>query len=142
MAEGRGLVLVLAGDGRPWVTGGVVLRALGQGLDVLVCPLDGDGQVYRQLVRTTGLPGRLAVCPCPGDPERWLTTMAGEIAAGRHDMIVLPAVERILAEGLERELVSLLDARPPGLHLVLAGQGDLGGLADAADMVTCFERRK
>ena len=132
-------MLVFAGDGS-MVAGGVVLRALGQGLRVLVCPLDGGGQMYRELNRTN-LPGRLTVWPCPGDLRRWMADLAGQ-TAGCCDMIVLQAVERLLADGLDRELAGLLAARAPGLHVVLVGQGDLGALTEGADLVTRFERRK
>jgi ATP:corrinoid adenosyltransferase len=137
----KSLTLAFTGDGPDLVAGGVVLRALGQGLSVLVCPLDDDGAVFRQLQRIN-LPGRLSVWPCPGVLRRWLTRLSGATTAGEWDMIVLQPVERLLAEDLGGELAALLRARPPGLHVVLAGRGNPGALLDEADLVTCFERRK
>lgn len=140
MAEDAGLLMVLAGDeksGDPVnAAGGMVLRALGQGLDVLVCDLAGCGEVYQQLLGIKDLPGKLTVCPCPADPASMLEELMGESG---HDMVVLQSVDRVFAEGLEMKLAQALEQRPPGLHVVLSG--DMG-MADKADLVTHFTRRK
>jgi len=125
---GGGLLLLLTGDGARRALGGMLLRALGQGMNVLVCVPDGDQAVYRRLAAVGGLPGRLTVGPLPGretDP---------------YDVVMVPEAGSLLAAGGGRELDGLL--RAGGRYVVLTGGRELLEWTEEADLVTRFERRR
>jgi len=136
MPEGRGLVLVLAGEGAGRALGGMLLRALGQGMNVLICLPDRPAGTYGYLA-AAGLAGRLAVKVFQGAS---LAVAAG--ARDRYDVVMVPEVELVLAAGAGPALQALLQTRPKGQHVVLTCRGDPAGLMPDADMVTRFERKK
>jgi cob(I)alamin adenosyltransferase len=66
------------------------------------------------------------------------------LRSGERDMVV--ADEILTAVGLkvldEKDVLALLDARPPGVHLILTGRGASERLVARADLVTEMHSRK
>jgi len=151
----RGLVIVFTGDGKGKTCAalGQAVRAVGRGLRVLVVQFlkacaSGEHEAARRLapdleIRVMGR----GFVPLPDDPafgeHRAAAREALEYArkvlrSGERDVVV--ADEILTAVGLavldETDVLSLLDARPPGVHLVLTGRGATARLVARADLVT------
>jgi len=151
----RGLVIVFTGDGKGKTTAalGQALRAVGRGLRVLVVQFlkacaSGEHEAARRLapdleIRVMGR----GFVPPPDDPafgehraaaREALQYARKVLRSGQRDMLV--ADEILTAVGLkvldEEDVLSLLDDRPPGVHLILTGRGATEGLIGRADLVT------
>jgi len=151
----HGLVIVFTGDGKGKTTAalGQALRAVGRGLRVLVVQFlkacaSGEHEAARRLapdleIRVMGR----GFVPPPDDPAfeehraaaREALQYARQILrSGQRDMLV--ADEILTAVGLkvleEKEVLSLLDDRPAGVHLILTGRGATESLVRRADLVT------
>ena len=151
----RGLVIVFTGDGKGKTCAalGQAVRAVGRGLRVLVVQFlkacaSGEHEAARRLapdleIRVMGR----GFVPPPEDPAfeehraaaREALQYAHEILRnGERDVLV--ADEILTAVGLkvlaEEDVHALLDARPPGVHLILTGRGATEGLIGRADLVT------
>jgi cob(I)alamin adenosyltransferase len=157
----RGLVIILTGEGKGKTTAalGLALRAVGRGLRVLVVQFlkacaSGEHEAARRLapdleIRVMGR----GFVPPPEDPafeehraaaREALVYARQMLRSGERDMVV--ADEILTAVGLkvldEKDVLALLDARPPGVHLILTGRGASERLVARADLVTEMHSRK
>ncbi len=161
-APRRGLIIVYTGNGKGKTTAslGAVLRALGHGWRVLVLQFfKGDWPVvFGEIEIGKKLSPQLEVLQLGkgfvgymGDKKpreehlaaaREALSMAREkITSGVYDLIVLDEIiYAIDYAGIKlvdiEEVLSLLDAKPPALHLILTGRNAPQALIDRADLVT------
>lgn len=152
---GPGYIHVYTGDGKGKTTAsfGLALRAVGNGLKVLVIQfmkgseMTGERRAAQRLapgmeVRPMGRDGLLH----PDDimeKDRTLATGAieeasGEMASGRWDMLILDELNTACALGLVpvERVLQLMDLKPDGLELVLTGRGAPKEVIEKADLVT------
>ena len=158
----RGLVIVYTGSGKGKTTAalGMVLRALGQGWQVLVLQFfKGDWPVvFGELEMGKRLFPQLEILQVGkgfvkymGDKKPFEEHVAAaqdalriareKITSGVYDLIVLDElIYAIDYAGVQLvaldDVLSLLDAKPPSLHLVLTGRNAPQALIDRADLVT------
>lgn len=158
----RGLVIIYTGNGKGKTTAalGMVLRALGHGWKVLVIQfVKGDWPVvFGELQMGTRLAPQLEVMQLGkgfvkymGDQKPFeehldaarqaMATAKERIGSGVYDLIILDEIiYAIDYAGVQlvsiEEVVGLLEAKPPSLHLVLTGRNAPQALIDRADLVT------
>ena len=158
----RGLILVYTGNGKGKTSAalGAVLRALGHGWRVLVIQFfKGDWPVvFGEVEMGKRLAPQLEVLQLGkgfvkymGDKKPFeehvaaakeaLQTAKARIVSGTYDLIVLDElIYAIDYAGVQlvtlEEVLGLLDAKPPPLHLVLTGRNAPQALIDRADLVT------
>ena len=158
----RGLIIVYTGNGKGKTTAalGAVLRALGHGWRVLVIQFfKGDWPVvFGEVEMGKRLAPQLQVLQLGkgfvkfmGDRKPFeehraaaqeaLKVAKEQIASATYDLIVLDEI--IYAMGYAEvqlitlaDVLALLDAKPPALHLVLTGRDAPQALIDRADLVT------
>ena len=161
-ASRRGLVIVYTGNGKGKTTAalGAVLRALGHGWQVLVIQffkgdwpvVFGDVEMGKRLapqleVRQLGK----GFVQAMGDKKPLDEHLAAAkdalkqakeaITSGRYDLIVLDEiVYAIDYAGVQlvslNDVVELINAKPPTLHLIVTGRNAPQELIDRADLVT------
>ena len=158
----RGLIVLYTGNGKGKTTAalGMVLRALGHGWRVLVIQFfKGDWPVrFGELEMAKRLAPQLEVLQLGkgfvkhmGDAKPFdehlaaakaaVATARERITSGTYDLIVLDEIiYAIDYAGVQLvsldEVLGLLDAKPPALHLVLTGRNAPQALIDRADLVT------
>ena len=158
----RGLVIVYTGNGKGKTTAslGAALRALGHGWRVLVIQFfKGDWPVvFGELEMAKRLAPQFEVLQLGkgfvqsmGDKKPFAEHVAAakdalniareKMASGAYDLIVLDElVYAIDYAGVQlvtlEEVLALLDAKPPSLHLILTGRNAPQALMDRADLVT------
>ena len=158
----RGLLIVYTGNGKGKTSAamGAVLRALGHGWKVLVIQLfKGDWPVvYGEVEMGKRLAPQLEVLQLGkgfvkhmGDKKPFtehqaaakdaLRTAKERIASGAYDLIVLDElIYAIDYAGVQlvslEDVLELLDAKPPSLHLILTGRNAPQAIIDRADLVT------
>src|SRR5579883_1558299 len=152
--EERGLVIVHTGTGKGKSTAafGMVLRCLGHGMRVgIVQFIKGAWDTGERHVLDR-FPD-LVTCRAMGEGFTWDTQdRARDIAAARaaweaaKQMIADPAYRLVLLDELNivlrydylplAEVVAALQAKPPGLHVVVTGRNARPELIAAADLVT------
>ena len=158
----RGLVILYTGNGKGKTTAslGAVLRALGHGWRVLVIQFfKGEWPVvFGEVEMGKRLAPQLEVLQLGkgfvkfmGDKKPFDEHLAAakealkiakeKIASGAYDLIVLDEiVYAIDYAGVQLvsldEVLGLLDAKPPSLHLILTGRNAPQALIDRADLVT------
>ncbi len=161
-APRRGLILVYTGNGKGKTTAslGVVLRALGHGWRALIIQFfKGDWPVvFGEVEMGRRLAPQLEVLQLGkgfvkymGDAKPLEEHLAAakealriakeRITSGTYDLIVLDEiVYAIDYAGVQLisldEVLELLDAKPPSLHLILTGRNAPQPLIDRADLVT------
>ncbi|HZU19055.1 MAG TPA: cob(I)yrinic acid a,c-diamide adenosyltransferase [Candidatus Dormibacteraeota bacterium] len=158
-ARRRGLLLVFTGEGKGKSTAafGLALRAAGNRMPVKIVQfIKGAWKTGEREAIRAHLPGievetgglgftidRLRDPRIPMDEHRAAARAAlhsalQAISSGRYRMVVLDEILGSVAAGLisEAELLALVAARPPELHLVLTGRGATPALIEAADLVT------
>ena len=161
-ASRRGLIIIYTGHGKGKTTAalGMALRALGHGWRVLVLQFfKGDWPVrFGELEIGKQLAPQLEVLHVGkgfvkhmGDAkpldEHLAAAQAGlrmareRITSGCYDLIILDElVYAIDYAGVQlvrvEDVLELLDAKPPSLHLVLTGRDCPQALIDRADLVT------
>ena len=162
MAARRGLVIVYTGDGKGKTTAalGCALRALGQGWRVLVLQFfKGDWPVrFGELEMGKRLSPQLEVrhvgkgfVKYMGDRKPFdehlqaardaLQQARAAITSGAYDLIILDEIvyaidyAEVRLIGLD-DVLGLIDAKPPHVHLVLTGRNAPQALIDRADLVT------
>lgn len=155
MSEGKGLVIVFTGNGKGKTTAslGMALRAWGQGMKVLVIQFIKGGWVYGELLASKRLEG-LQMLPMgegfvrgAGEEEtlahraaaqKALEDARKEMVSGKWDMLILDEI--IYAVGFkllkEEDLLELISAKPPAMHLVMTGRKAPESLIEKADLVT------
>lgn len=154
----QGLVLVHTGNGKGKTTAalGLALRAWGAGLRVLVLQFIKSGGSYgecRGLAALAAADGRMELRSCgrgftlrgstsPEEhrraAEEALRDARAAITSDQYDLIVLDEINYAVKFGLLRveDVLSLLDARPAALHLVLTGRDAAPEIIARADLVT------
>jgi cob(I)alamin adenosyltransferase len=157
----EGIVVFYTGKGKGKTTAalGLAMRAVGAGLRVLVVQLIKGTWRYGELESAKRLAPALQLramgkgfVGIMGDrlPREEHVAAAleavdhvrRELASGRWDMVVVDEVFtahslQLIGEG---ELEALLDARPPGVHMVMTGRGAPTRLFPRANIIT--EMRK
>jgi cob(I)alamin adenosyltransferase len=158
----QGLIIIYTGNGKGKTSAslGAVFRALGHGWRVLVIQFfKGDWPVvFGELELGKRLAPQLEVVQLGkgfvkymGDKKPFDEHLAAakealriareKITSGAYDLIVLDELlYAIDYAGVQlvtlEEVLSLLDAKPPGLHLILTGRNAPQTLIDRADLVT------
>ena len=158
----RGLLIVYTGNGKGKTSAamGAVLRALGHGWKVLVIQFfKGDWPVvFGEVEMGKRLAPQLEVLQlgkgfvkAMGDKKPFAEHQAAakealriakeQIASGAYDLIVLDEiVYAIDYAGVQlvsiEEVLDLIEAKPPSLHLILTGRNAPQALIDRADLVT------
>jgi len=156
MVEKQGLILVNTGNGKGKTTAalGLAMRAWGQGLKVLVVQFIKGNWKYGELeaakrmgpdfvIRQMG-EGFVQSCTENERPSHELAaaealqTAKEEIAAQKWDMIILDEINYAVKFGLVAvdDVLSLLEAKPAALHVVLTGRDAHPQIIDKADLVT------
>ena len=164
----RGLIIVNTGNGKGKTTAslGVALRALGHGWRVLIIQFfKGDWPVvFGELEMAKRLAPQFEVLQLGkgfvkhmGDAKPFEEHLAAakdalriakeQITSGAYDLIVLDEIiYAIDYAGVQlvslEDVLALLDAKPPALHLVLTGRGAPQALIDRADLVTEMQEIK
>ncbi len=156
MARSKGYVVVLTGDGKGKTTSalGMALRACGHGARVAVLQFIKSGMAYGECFSAKSVSGLeiqafgLGCVGMPGDTRSKREHVDAAAAAmasarekafgGRYGMVVLDEINVALSLGLiqPEEVLSLLDRKPEGLHLVLTGRDAPSEILDRADLVT------
>lgn len=151
-----GLVAVNTGDGKGKTTAafGTVLRAVGYGWRTLVVQFIKGTWQYGEMIGLEHLPGvrlermgagfyKIMGDKLPDEVHRQaaadaLTLARREMLSGEWDLIVLDEVNVAMQTGLlpVADVLDLIDARPPWLHLILTGRGAPQEIIDRADLVT------
>lgn len=156
--EKKGLVIVHTGEGKGKTTAalGLALRAWGDGLRVLILQFIKGSWEYGELKaieKLSSLDGGIEVRQCGLGFTRRDSANAEEhrkaaesalneareaIRGGKWNMVILDEINYAVKFGLigEQDLLSLLEARPEALHLVLTGRDALTSLINSADLVT------
>lgn len=151
---GKGLVLVLTGNGKGKTTSalGLVFRALGHGFPVSVIQFIKGSWKYGELEAAKRF-GDLLDFHVMGRGFTWksddlakdraMAREAWEFAAatireGRHRLVVLDEITYAINYKIidEREVIETLAARPESVHVVVTGRDAPEGLRAAADLVT------
>ena len=161
-ASRRGLIILYTGPGKGKTTAalGMALRALGHGWRVLVIQFfKGDWPVvYGELEMAKRLAPQFELLQLGkgfvkhmGDAKPFEEHLAAaqealavareRIVSGAYDLIVLDElIYAIDYAGVSlvslEEVLGLLEAKPPALHLVLTGRNAPQALIDRADLVT------
>lgn len=161
-ASRRGLIIIYTGNGKGKTSAalGAVLRALGHGWRILVIQFfKGDWPVvFGEVEMGKRLAPQLEVLQLGkgfvkylGDKKPLEEHVAAatealriakeRIVSGTYDLIVLDElIYAIDYAGVQlvtlEEVVALLDAKPPALHLILTGRNAPQVLIDRADLVT------
>jgi cob(I)alamin adenosyltransferase len=153
---GKGYIHLYTGDGKGKTTAalGLALRAVGNGLRVLIIQFlksgadpSGEevaaGKLAPQLeIRRRGAPGFVQPDRITEEDRRRaqsaLAEASKEMAARQWDLIVLDEINVAVAFGLVplEDVQSFLDGKPAGLEVVLTGRRAPQELIDAADLVT------
>jgi cob(I)alamin adenosyltransferase len=162
MPARRGLTIVYTGDGKGKTTAamGMAFRALGQGWRVLVIQFfKGDWPVvFGELELAKRLAPQIEFLQLGkgfvkhmGDDKPFdehvaaareaVATAREKLASGAYDLVILDEiVYAIDYAGVQLvsldEVLGLIDARPPSVHLVLTGRNAPQALIDRADLVT------
>ena len=158
----RGLIIVYTGNGKGKTTAslGTVFRALGQGWRVLVIQFfKGDWPVvFGELELSKRLAPQLEFLQLGkgfvkymGDQKPFDEHLAAakdavrvareKIASGLYDLVVLDEIiyaidyAGVALVSLD-DVLGLLDAKPPSVHLILTGRNAPQPLIDRADLVT------
>lgn len=152
-----GLVLVYTGDGKGKTTAafGLALRAAGRGFRVHVIQFikgameTGEIEMIAQALPLItvervgkGFTWRRDIVPTFEDhvaaAREGLARATEAVTHGGYQVVILDEINVTLKKKLLpiEDIVSLLDARPPSLHLVLTGRGAPPEILDRADLVT------
>lgn len=156
----RGLVQVYTGEGKGKTTAavGLTVRALGQGLRVLLVrflkplePVSGEILFLRGTpgleILTSGvgvIHGNVAPAEVARSVSETLAQARSRMASGDYDLIVLDEINNAVHRGdlPLAELLALLDARPAAVEVVLTGRHASAEICARADLVTVMNAEK
>jgi len=148
-----GLVMVYTGDGKGKTTAAVgqAVRALGHGYRVFMIHFM-KGRDYGEFLATANMPNLTVIRagrdtfvnrekPDPVDRELAVEGLAKAkkaIMGGEYDLVVLDEINVAVDYGLidEKELLEMLEQKPPGVAVVLTGRNATPELVKRADMVS------
>jgi cob(I)alamin adenosyltransferase len=149
----KGLILIFTGDGKGKTTAalGTALRAVGQGMKVLMIQFMKKNGVYGEEIALKRLRDMQilqfgAGFHFEGEDKQPHIDKAQEgwnfaknaITSGRYDMIILDEINYAIHYGFLEvgEVVSFLKNKPESLHIILTGRNANPQLLDIADLVT------
>ncbi len=156
----HGLVIVHTGDGKGKTTAalGLAMRAWGDGLRVLILQFikggwrcgelnaiavlaksDAGGTIeLRQLGRGFTRKGNVDEAQHKRAAQDALAEARTAITSGAWDLVILDEINYAVKFGLldVSDVLALLDARPPSLHVVLTGRDAAPEVIARADLVT------
>ena len=150
---GRVLIFYGGGKGKSTAALGAALRAVGHGLKVLVvqfikCRECGEHLAAKRLeglleIRPSGTgflreEDAAAMKEATAKAHQALRDAAEALAAGEHGLVILDEVLPAIRHGLlETDAVrAAVQARAPGVHVILTGDGPNEAFADMADTIT------
>lgn len=158
MKERQGLVMVHTGNGKGKTTAalGLAFRAWGQGLRILVLQFIKGNWKYGELKTAEALAPRLIIRPLgEGFVQRTqeqreekeahqaaaaeaLKEANDALTSGEWDMVILDEINYAVHFGLVsvEQVLDLVEAKPPTVHLVLTGRNAREELIEKADLVT------
>jgi len=160
MADRQGLVQVYTGDGKGKTTAaiGLAVRALGQGLRVLLVRLlKPEDPPSGEVLLLEGLPGIETITAGVGvihgrpDPRQVEASVQQAFARGRErilagtvDVAIFDEANGALRRGALQldQVLELIDERPADVELVFTGRHAPRGLLERADLVTCMQDEK
>ncbi|HAK95536.1 MAG TPA: cob(I)yrinic acid a,c-diamide adenosyltransferase [Planctomycetes bacterium] len=149
----RGYVHLYTGDGKGKTSAalGLALRAAGAGLPVFIAQFakarpSAERAALARLeplveVRCFGRPSFVVGAPAAEDiaaAREGLDHVRRVLAEGRHRVVILDEAATAAAAGLidVEAVLALIDARPPGVELVVTGRDADARLIARADLVT------
>jgi len=152
----EGYVVVLTGDGKGKTTSalGMAVRAVGQGLKVIMLQFVKGSWKYGELATAERLAPDLTIRPLgegfvhvdPENPDpkdvecarRAWEACKEALFSGDYGMVIFDEINNAIAYGLlpVDEVVDALRRRPAGLHVVLTGRGAHPQIVEMADLVT------
>lgn len=152
----KGLIIVFTGNGKGKTTAamGQALRAVGQGLKVLMLQFIKGTWNYGELKSIKRLEPDFKIQPLgkgfvrsnsklnekeakENITQSWAQAR-NEILSDKYDMIILDEINYVINYGLlpVEELLQLLDEKPGRLHLILTGRNAHESIVEKADLVT------
>ncbi|WP_251454493.1 cob(I)yrinic acid a,c-diamide adenosyltransferase [Veillonella intestinalis] len=158
----RGLILVNTGNGKGKTTAalGVALRAVGNGLRVLILQFIKGGSTYGELkgikaLQAAGLPIEIRpmgkgfifhnketseadlIAHKAAAKDAW-QMLTDEVMSDNWDLVILDEINYAIKFGLlpVEQVVTLLEAKPTRLHMVLTGRDAKPEIIAKADTVT------
>jgi len=152
----KGLIIVFTGDGKGKTTAamGQALRAVGQGLRVLMLQFIKGTWDYGELKSIKRLDPDFKIKPLgkgfirsksklnekealENITQSW-EQARNEILSDKYDMVILDEINYVIDFGLlpVEEILALLEKRPEGQHIVLTGRNAHKSLVEVADLVT------
>lgn len=152
----RGYLVVLTGDGKGKTTSalGMAVRAIGQGIKVIMLQflkgtwkygeLETAGRLAPDLtIRPLG-EGFVHVDPVNPDPkdvacaQRAWEVCKQTLAAGEYGMVIFDELNTTISYGLlpVDEVITVLKQRPPQIHVVVTGRDARPEMVELADLVT------
>ncbi|HZT74302.1 MAG TPA: cob(I)yrinic acid a,c-diamide adenosyltransferase [Terriglobales bacterium] len=162
MAETRGLIIVNTGPGKGKTTAamGTGLRAVGQGLRVLMLQFIKGSWHYGELDAVQAFGGRYVIRqmgrgfvkvgaekPDPEDvrlvQEAWAEAQRA-IAGGEWELVILDEINYAISYHMldPEPVVAFLRAKPPEVHVILTGRNAHPSIVELADTVTEFREVK
>lgn len=153
----KGLIVVITGDGKGKSTSalGMALRACGHGMRVCIIQFmkgdlysgEWDGIKRMDCAIELHATGK-GFCGIQGNPYPWAEHRANaqdaidlareKMAAGRYDLLVLDEINNAVKLKLVdlEQLLDIIGAKPPLMHLVLTGRAAHPTVVELADTVS------
>lgn len=153
----KGLVVVITGDGKGKSTSalGMALRACGHGMRVCIIQFmkgdlysgEWDGIKRMECAIELHATGK-GFCGIQGNPYPWAEHRANaqdaidlareKMASGRYDLLILDEINNALKLKLAdlEQLLDIIHAKPPLMHLVLTGRSAHPQVIELADTVS------
>ncbi|ODS34653.1 MAG: cob(I)alamin adenosyltransferase [Candidatus Scalindua rubra] len=152
----KGLIIVYTGNGKGKTTAamGTALRAVGQGLKVLMLQFIKGSRSYGELESIKKLEPDFKIKPLGKgfihlnsklDNEEVIENISkswklakNEILSDKYDMIILDEINYVISYGLlpVEEMLALLERKPERLHVILTGRNAHRKIIQKADLVT------
>lgn len=152
----RGYVVVLTGEGKGKTTSalGMAVRAVGQGLKVIVLQFLKGTWKYGELETANRLVPDLTIRPLgegfvhvnPQNPDPKDVACAGRaweickeaLLSGEYGMVILDELNTAISYGLlpVDEVIAALQQRPPEVHVVVTGRDAHPKMVELGDLVT------
>ncbi len=152
----KGLIIIFTGKGKGKTTAamGQALRAVGQGLKVLMLQFIKGTWDYGELESIKRLEPDFEIQPLgkgfirsnskldeneaqENVNQSWKQTR-NEILSDKYDMIILDEINYVISYGLlpVEEVLALFEEKPDRLHLILTGRDAHQSIVERADLVT------
>ena len=148
----KGLIQVYTGDGKGKTTAtlGLALRAVGQGMKVIVIQfVKGDRTCGEHLFAVKYHPFDIVQLNTADSftqtldelrpvTEQTLAFAEGAIVGGSYDMVILDEIFTAVSKELitTKQVMNLMSKKPEGVELILTGRGASEEITRQADLVT------